>query len=71
MKRRAALCLSFEALRKLLHLRDDLEIIGFRVNLLEETVDFILVGESLSEQPRKSPMIRKPLRELIDWELGL
>lgn len=70
MKRRAALSLSFEALQNLLHLRGDLKLIGIRVDRTEESVDFIIEGESLPETPRKHPIIRKPLRELIDWELG-
>jgi len=37
---------------------------------MEESVDFILEGESLPETPRKTPVMRKPFRELIDWELG-
>ena len=69
-KRRASLCISFEALHSLLHLRGDLTLIGVRVNRMEESVDFILEGESLPETPRKTPVMRKPFRELIDWELG-
>jgi hypothetical protein len=68
MKRRAALSLSFEGLRSLLHLRGDLVIIGFRVNKLEECVDIILEGDSLPETPRRAPIIRKPFVELTDIE---
>lgn len=69
-KHRASLLLSYEALRQILHLRDDLKVVDVRANCLEGTVDIILSGESLPIARRSSTFLRKPWRELIDWELG-
>lgn len=69
MRKRAAVAFSFEAMGKLLHLRDGLSVIAAKVDVSEETIEFFVTGEGLPSLGRREQVARVPLSELSDWEL--
>jgi hypothetical protein len=69
MKKRAFVTLSFEAIEKMLHLRDCYSLISVRVEPIDETVDFIISGDSLPDKEKRCEIVRVPLAHVLDWEL--
>ena len=64
MKKRGKVTISFEALGRALWLRDDVEIIGVRVDQRYETLELILSGEDLPPIPSRSEAQNFPLSEM-------
>ena len=69
MRNRGSVLLSFEAVGKMLHLRDGLTVINAMVNPGDETVEFFVAGEGLPALQRRETIVRFRLAELSDWEL--
>jgi hypothetical protein len=65
-KRRGTICLSLEALRCLLHLREGITVTGAAYSAEAETVEFYLTGESLRLTGRREHPERFPLTGLME-----
>lgn len=69
MRRRTAVVLSFQAMAKLLHLRDGLSVTNVAVNPAEDTVEFFVDGDTLAPVGRRETIPRTRLLDLCDWEM--
>lgn len=68
-RRLGALCLSYDAMGKLLHLRDGLSIVGVKADPATETVEFLIAGAFMPAKLKGAPTVRLPFNEFIDSEL--
>lgn len=69
MKRRVSVILSYEMLRGLLHLREDLQITGVERRASTESVEIFVSGPNLPEVQRRAQITRVSLATLMDYEV--